>query len=64
MTNLRLFIHTEDLLSASWQSIEQNDIQDSGEGKVADILQFEFESVEIYLAPTLATIIKVELGFG
>lgn len=62
MTNLRLFIHTEDLLSASWQSIEQNDIQDSGEGKVADILQFEFESVEIYLAPTLATIIKVELG--
>ncbi|RTL12946.1 MAG: hypothetical protein EKK54_02495 [Neisseriaceae bacterium] len=62
MTNLRLFIHTEDLLSASWQSIEQNDIHDSGEGKVADILQFEFESVEIYLAPTLATIIKVELG--
>jgi len=62
MTNLRLFIHNDDLLSASWQTVEQNDIQDSGEGKVADILQFEFENVEIYLAPTLATIIKVELG--
>jgi hypothetical protein len=62
MTNLRLFIHSDDLLSANWQTVEQNDIQDSGEGKVADILQFEFENVEIYLAPTLATIIKVELG--
>ncbi|MEN9946907.1 MAG: hypothetical protein RLZZ293_1293, partial [Pseudomonadota bacterium] len=63
MINLRLFLHSDDLNLVSWQTLAANgEILNSGESSVAEALLMEFDFVEIYLAPTLATIIQIDLG--
>ncbi len=62
MTILRLFIDSEDLNLVNWQLVDNVTISNSGQADISEAMQLEFDNVEIYLAPYLATILKVELG--
>ncbi len=62
MTILRTFIHSENLQTVTWQRIETMEVVDSGESSLSDALMLDFDQIELYLAPSLVTIIKVELG--
>ena len=62
MTILRIFIDNEDLTNVQWQIPEGPEELQTGNGSIAQALELIFEHIEIYLAPTLATILPVELG--
>lgn len=62
MTILRLFIKDENLNEVNWQTVENIEVADYGQAPLSDLVQMEFDNIEIYLAPYLTTILKVELG--
>ncbi len=61
MTILRIFINNEDFTSCDWQMF--SGIENTGEGvdDLSQIIQMEFEHIELYLSPHLATVFKVTL---
>lgn len=62
MTILRIFIESEDLSSVNWQSVSNPEEIETGSGSIGETLGVNFDQLELYLSPTLATIIPVELG--
>lgn len=62
MTILRIFIHNEDLSFVDWHTFDNQEQSDTLRSGLHEALGVPFDSVEIYLAPSLATIIKINLG--
>ena len=62
MRILRIFIGQEDLSLINWQLIENNLIADSGSSSLTELLLATVDPIEIYLAPSLATVIPIDLG--
>lgn len=61
MTIVRVFIDNELLIDNNWVLVNGSDELGSGTGSLSEILQLEYEHLEIYLSPLLATIFKVEI---
>lgn len=61
MTILRVFINNEDLTSCDWQMLSGLENTGNGSDNLSRIMQMEFEHIELYISPHLATIFKVNL---
>lgn len=61
MTIIRIFINNEALTESNWSLVNGSDELGSGTDSIANILALEYEHIEIYLAPHLATIFKVDI---
>lgn len=62
MIVLRIFIKNEDLIDNYWQLVDANKVVDFGNSMLGSTLELSYEQVEIYLAPALSTIFKIDLG--
>lgn len=61
MTTLRIFIEDDSLANNQWIIVDGLDEVGSGSGYLSEILSMEYEHAEVYLAPYLSTIFKVNL---
>lgn len=61
MTTLRIFIEDDSLINNQWIIVDGLDELGSGSGNLSEILSMEYEHAEVYLAPHLSTIFKVNL---
>lgn len=62
MTILRIFINNEDCLNNKWQIINSGELSGEGESSnIKELLAFEYEFIEIYLAPYLSNVFKVDI---
>lgn len=62
MSLLRIFIENEDLGAVGWQALSGTELVDSGISPLDEILHENLDSIEVYLTPYLATVIKTTLG--
>lgn len=61
MTIIRVFINNEFLIDNDWVLLDGQTESGRGVGSIADIIAMEYEHLEIYLAPQLSTIFKVDI---
>lgn len=61
MTIIRIFIKDEFLIDNNWVLLNGQTELGSGVGTLAEITAMEYEHLEIYLAPHLSTIFKVDI---
>jgi hypothetical protein len=62
MSVLRIFIENESLTNCQWQLVTGGEIVETGQDDIKQLLEISHEQIEVYLAPDLATILKVDLG--
>ena len=62
MSLLRIFIEKEDLGAVGWQSLDGNELTDSGVSSLDELLHEGLNAIEVYLSPYMATVIKTNLG--
>ena len=61
MTILRIFIENAELADVSWQRVDNQVESELYETSFAELLQIPFDSLEVYLAPVMASVIKINL---
>lgn len=61
MITLRLFIHSEDFDNISWQ-VDEKGVANAYNGTIAQALEVEFTTIEVYLAPVLANVFPIDLS--
>lgn len=62
MITLRIFINNEDCINNKWQIFNAGEISGDGHSSsFSEMLSFEHESIEIYLAPHLANVFKIDI---